>query len=77
MSDAIVIGAVIYVLSAAIGKIVYHTGDNLLDFGLPFSYPEIVDFIVYMVGSILKGAGFVANKLAVVFACVYILKELL
>ena len=77
MSDVLIIGVVIIALASAIGKTLYHAGEALMESDFPFCFPEVVDLMLYLVGAVFKGVGFISYKLAVAFGCIYILKELL
>ena len=77
MSDVLIIGVVIFALASAIGKTLYYAGEALMESDFPFSFPEVVDLMLYLFGAVFKGIGFISYKLAVAFGCVYILKELL
>ena len=77
MSDVLIIGVVIFVLAAAIGKTLYYTGEALMESDFPVCLPEVVNLILWVFGAVFKGVGFISFRLAPVFGCVYILKELL
>ena len=77
MNDALIIGVAIFFLADNLGTVLFYTGEALLESDFPISLPEKVDRVLRFVGMILNKVGFIANKFAVVFGCIYILKELL
>ena len=77
MRDALIVGVAIFFLADSLGRILYYTGEALMESDFPISLPEKVSRILHFLGVILNKVGFIANKFAVVLGCAYILKELL
>ena len=77
MSDALIIGVAIFFLADNIGTVLFYTGEALMESDFPVSLPERVDQALRFIGMLLNKVGFIANKFAVAFGCIYILKELL
>lgn len=77
MSDALIIGVVIFFLADSFGRILYYTGEALMESDFPITLPSVVCRICRFLGMILNKVGFITNKFAVVLGCAYILRELL
>ena len=75
MSAIAIIGIIVCFL--IIGKILYPTGEALMESDYPASFPKIVNFTFYLFGAILRTAGLIFYRLAVVLGCAYVLRELL
>ena len=77
MRDVVIVGVVIFVLFHSLGRALYFSGEALAESDFPICFPEVISAVFYYVGKVLKSIGFLLYRLSAMFACIYILKELL